>query len=336
MLSHANMWLGALSVANYLGLEAHDRTLAVLPLAFDYGQNQLLSAWVAGSVVVPLDYLVPRDVVGAVERHGITTLAGVPPLWIQLADAVWPNEARLGIKRLTNSGGAMPKPLLDKLRGVFPNAEVHLMYGLTEAFRSTSLDPARVDTDPHSVGVAILFAEVLVVSADGTIAADDEPGELVHAGPLVAQGYWCDPARTAKRFRTAPAASKYGGVAVWSGDQARRAADGLITILGRDDEMIKTSGNRVSPSEIEEVAMASGAVAEAAAFGVPDERLGQAIALVVSAAGGLSSAEPQLYAWLARELPMHMQPKIIQWRDALPVGPNGKFDRAAMRLEVTA
>ena len=336
MLSHANMWLGAVSVAHYLRLDTNDRTLAVLPLAFDYGQNQLLSAWASGGSVAPLDYLTARDVVNAVGRHSVTTIAGVPPLWIQLAEAQWLEDVRHSVRRLTNSGGAMPRSLLDRLRALFPNADVHLMYGLTEAFRSTSLDPARVDADGHTVGTAIPFAEALIVDADGAVVADGAVGELVHAGPLVSGGYWRDPVRTAERFKPAPLASACGGVAVWSGDRARRDAEGLITILGREDEMIKTSGNRVSPGEIEEAAMASGAVTQVAAFGIADERLGQAIALVARASGDPADAEPSLRKYLSRELPAHMQPKAIHWRDALPVGPNGKFDRAALARELAA
>lgn len=332
MLSHANMWLGAISVAHYLGLVPHDRTLAVLPLAFDYGQNQLLSAWAAGSAVIPLDYLTPRDVLAAIGRHDVTTLAGVPPLWIQLMDLAWPDHARRTLRRLTNSGGAMPQALLVALRETFPAADVHLMYGLTEAFRSTSLGPDLADLHPQTVGTEIPFAEVMIVDADGEIAGDDEAGEVVHAGPLVAGGYWRDQARTAERFRPAPEASRYGGTAVWSGDRARRDANGLITILGRDDEMIKTSGNRVSPGEIEEAAMASGAVTQVAAFGIPDERLGQVIALVASGKG--DDAEARLRAWFKRELPAHMQPQAIHWRDALPISANGKFDRAALKQEL--
>ena len=100
--------------------------------------------------------------------------------------------------------------------------------------------------------------------------------------------------------------------------------------------MIKTSGNRVSPGEIEEAAMASGAVTEVAAFGIADERLGQAIALVACASGDPANAEPDLRRYLSRELPTHMQPRAIHWRDALPVGPNGKFDRAALARELAA
>ena len=86
MLSHANLWLGAVSVAHYLDLHDDDRVLALLPLSFDYGQNQLLSTWAAGGHAIAFDYLLPRDVVRAVGRHDVTVLAGVPPLWLQLAE----------------------------------------------------------------------------------------------------------------------------------------------------------------------------------------------------------------------------------------------------------
>jgi acyl-CoA ligase (AMP-forming) (exosortase A-associated) len=333
MLSHANLWLGAVSVAHYLRLTPADRTLCVLPLSFDYGQNQLLSSWAAGASAVPLDYLTPRDVIRAVERHDITTLAGVPPLWIQLAEAEWPAETAARLKRLTNSGGRLTVPLVRRLRALFPGAALHSMYGLTEAFRSTSLDPALVDDHPDSIGTAIPFAEILVVRRDGSLADPDEAGELVHAGPLVAQGYWRDAERSAQRFRPAPPASRLGGMAVWSGDTVVRGADGLLRFVGRDDEMIKTAGNRVSPTEIEEAAIGSGVAAEAAAFGIPDERLGQAILLVVRGAGG--DAEEALRDHLKRQLPAFMQPRTVMWRAELPRNPNGKLDRAAIRAEMT-
>jgi acyl-CoA ligase (AMP-forming) (exosortase A-associated) len=332
MLSHANMWLGAMSVAHYLRLGPADRVLAVLPLSFDYGQNQLFSTWAASGAVVPLDYLLARDVAKAVDRYQITTLAGVPPLWLQLLDYDWPREVALRLRRITNSGGALTPALIERLRGHFPATNIYPMYGLTEAFRSTWLDPARVAAHPTSMGSAIPFAEILVVRADGSVADDDEPGELVHCGPLVAQGYWRDPERTAQRFRPAPPASRYGGTAVWSGDTVRRDAEGLLYFVGRDDEMIKVSGNRISPSEIEEAAAASGVAVEAVAFGVPDDRLGQAVILVVR---GNAADESLLLAHLKRELPSYMIPREIFWRDALPRNANGKFDRGAIKAGVT-
>jgi acyl-CoA ligase (AMP-forming) (exosortase A-associated) len=322
MLSHANLWLGAISVAHYLDLRPDDRTLAVLPLAFDYGQNQLFSTWAAGAQAIGFDYLLPRDVVRAVGRHDATVLAGVPPLWLQLAGQQW-GEAGKSLRTLTNSGGHLAEPLVRRLREMFPQAKLHLMYGLTEAFRSSSLDPSLVDMHPESIGTAIPFAELRIMRPDGREAAPGEEGELVHSGPLVAKGYWKDPERTAERFRHGE---------VWSGDTVVMGDDGLLRFRGRDDAMIKVSGNRISPTEIEEAALASGAIADAAAFGLPDERLGQAIVLVAVAKG--DDAEERLSAYLRRELPAHMQPQRIVWKDRLPVGPNGKLDRTALKAEI--
>ena len=336
MLSHANMWLGAEAVADYLGLAGDDRTLAVLPLSFDYGQNQLFSTWYAGGCVIPLDYLLPRDLVKAVERHGITTLAAVPPLWVQVSELDWPAETAGKLRRLTNSGGALTVDLVRHLRALFPQARLFPMYGLTEAFRSTYLDPALVDTHPTSMGTAIPHAEILVINDAGELAADGEEGELVHCGPLVAQGYWQDPERTAERYKPAPASSSYGGTAVWSGDRVRREADGLLYFVGRRDAMIKSAGNRISPQEIEEAALATGLVAEAVALGLADERLGQAVHLIVRVAPGAENPEQELPRKLMQELPNFMQPKVIHWRDAMPIGPNGKIDRTGLQAELAA
>jgi acyl-CoA ligase (AMP-forming) (exosortase A-associated) len=330
MLSHANLWLGAVSVAHYLGLEPHDRVLGVLPLSFDYGQNQLFSTWMAGGSVMPLDYLVPRDVMLAVERFGATTLAGVPPLWVQLLGIDWPAETAGRLRRLTNSGGALTPRLVRALRDRFSAADLYPMYGLTEAFRSTYLPPDLVDAHQDSIGRAIPFAEVVVARADGARADPGEPGELVHAGPLVAQGYWGDPERTAARFRPAPTWAASGGTAVWSGDTVVEGKDGLLRFVGRDDEMIKSAGNRISPAEIEEAVVGDG-VTEAFALGVPDERLGQAIVVVLT---GDAAGEPALRARMRRELPGFMQPARYEWREALPRNANGKLDRARLRAEV--
>ena len=330
MLSHANLWLGAVSVAHYLGLERDDVVLAVLPLSFDYGQNQLLSAWYAGASVVPLDYLTARDVTKACARHGVTTLAAVPPLWVQLVEQDWPPEAVTPMRRLTNSGGALTVDLVGQLRALFPQARLFPMYGLTEAFRSTYLDPSLVGTHPTSMGKAIPFAEILVIDDNGLVTSAGEEGELVHCGPLVAQGYWQDAVRTAERFKPAPEESQYGGTAVWSGDRVMRDGDGLLYFVGRRDAMIKSAGNRISPQEIEEAALATGLVAEAAAVGVKDERLGQAVLLVVRGSGD----DEALKAALKRDLPNFMQPHEVRWVERMPLNPNGKIDRAALQAEM--
>ncbi|MGQ0558178.1 MAG: acyl-CoA ligase (AMP-forming), exosortase A system-associated [Sphingosinicella sp.] len=334
MLSHANLWLGAVSVASYLDISPQDRVLAVLPLSFDYGQNQLLSAWAAGASVAPLDYLTARDVIRAVERFGITTLAGVPPLWVQLIEAAWPAPAALSLRRLTNSGGKLAPSIIRRMRELFPAAEIYSMYGLTEAFRSTYLEPALLDAHPDSIGRAIPLAEILIVDRNGHTIEGAGEGELVHAGPLVAQGYWNDPERTAERFKPSPAGSAYGGIAVWSGDRVRRDAEGLLSFVGREDGMIKSAGNRVSPTEIEEAAIDSGVVIEAVALGYLDSRLGEAIALIVRP--DRHDREDKLRDHLKRCLPNFMQPACIVWRDELPRSPNGKLDRVELKNELMA
>ena len=339
MVTHANLWLGAVSVAEYLRLTPQDRVLAVLPFSFDYGQNQLFSTWAAGGTVVPLDYLTARDVIKAVEREGITGLAGVPPLWVQLTEADWPAETAARLRYLTNSGGALTRGLVGRLRALFPNADIYPMYGLTEAFRSTYLPPELVASHPESMGRAIPHAEILVCRPDGSVTADDEPGELVHCGPLVASGYWNDPARTAERFRPAPPASRHGGMAVWSGDRVRRDAGGLLYFVGRDDAMIKSAGNRISPTEIEEAAQAVPGVAEAVALGMPDRRLGQAILLLVRPDGGGADAggradaatlEEAIRGRFRAEMPNYMMPGEIRMVGQFPKTPNGKIDRVAL------
>jgi acyl-CoA ligase (AMP-forming) (exosortase A-associated) len=331
MLSHANLWLGAVSVGGYLKLSRSDRTLCVLPLAFDYGQNQLFSTWAAGGAACPIDYLVAREVIRAVERFQITTIAGVPPLWHQLTDVNWSNGAATSLKRITNSGGALTGALIERLRACFPSADIYSMYGLTEAFRSTYLDPALLASHPTSIGKAIPLAEILVVGPDGQPSTQGEPGELVHCGPLVAKGYWNDVERTEKRFRPAPSQSTFGGMAVWSGDTVRRDAEGLLYFVGRNDEMIKVSGNRVSPQEVEAAAIASGAAVQVMAIGVPDERKGQMIVLVGEGDG---SSESILRAYINETLPSYMQPSSILWEAKLPTNANGKLDRAAVRAMV--
>nr|MDQ2694058.1 acyl-CoA ligase (AMP-forming), exosortase A system-associated [Pseudomonadota bacterium] len=337
VLSHRNLLAGAHSVAEYLENRPDDRILAVLPFSFDYGLSQLTTAFVAGARTVLMDYLLPRDVLRAVAREGITGLAAVPPLWIQLAQLPWPAAAGETLRYITNSGGAMPRTTLAALRRALPQTRVFLMYGLTEAFRSTYLPPAEVDRRPDSMGRAIPNAEILVVREDGMPCAPGEPGELVHRGSLVSLGYWNDAEKTARRFRPAPgqpAGLTLPELAVWSGDTVRMDEEGFLYFIGRKDDMIKTSGYRVSPTEVEEVIYASGLAAEAAALGVPHPVLGQGIVAVVKPArdGGFDAAA--LLDHCQRHLPNFMLPQQVVTRDALPRNPNGKIDRKLLANEL--
>jgi acyl-CoA ligase (AMP-forming) (exosortase A-associated) len=337
VLSHRNIVAGARSVAEYLELTETDRVLSVLPLSFDYGMNQLTAMFLVGGLVVLLNHLFPRDIVAAIEKEQITGLAAVPPLWIQLAQLPWPTSATEHLRYFTNSGGHMPRETLNQLREALPKTKPYLMYGLTEAFRSTYLPPSEVDRRPDSMGKAIPNAEIVVVREDGSTCAPGEPGELVHRGVLVSLGYWNDPEKTAERFKPAPGQNRalpLTELAVWSGDTVKMDEEGYLYFVSRRDEMIKTSGYRVSPTEIEEVIYGTRLVGEVAALGLPHPTLGQVIAIVATPADGTSLTAETLKKECQKHLPAYMVPAHLEIVEAsLPRNPNGKIDRKLLATE---
>ncbi len=337
VLSHRNIVAGAVSVAQYLELTGEDRLLSVMPHSFDYGLNQLTATFLKGASAVLLDHLFPRDVLKAVAEYRCTGLAAVPALWIQISELDWPASVREHLRYYTNTGGAMPRETLARLRAHWPDAKPYLMYGLTEAFRSTYLPPSEADRRPDSIGKAIPNAEILVVRPDGSECDPNEPGELVHRGVHVSLGYWNDPEKTAERFKPAPGQDTglvITELAVWSGDTVRRDEEGFIYFIGRKDEMIKTTGYRVSPTEVEDVLYATGLVGEAAAFGVRHPRLGEAVVVVATPAPSAQLTPEALKAECAKRLPAFMVPQHIDIVEGpLPRNPNGKFDRKALSIE---
>jgi acyl-CoA ligase (AMP-forming) (exosortase A-associated) len=337
VVSHRNLIVGAEAVSSYLENTASDVILAALPLSFDAGFSQLTTGFNAGAHVVLVNYLLPEDVIRLCAAHRVTGLTAVPPLWIQLAEKPWSEEATQNMRYFANTGGRMPKATLDRLRANFRHAKPFLMYGLTEAFRSTYLDPAEVDRRPDSIGKAIPNAEILVVRPDGTLCDPGEHGELVHRGALVTLGYWKDPERTAQRFKPAPARADgfcMPEMAVWSGDLVVRDEEGFLYFVGRNDEMIKTSGYRVSPTEIEEVAYDTGIVRDAVALGIDDPKLGQHVVLFVSPAEGKVIDPDALLVEFKKQVPLYMVPQRILVRPTLPRSPNGKFDRNLLKAEL--
>lgn len=337
VLSHRNIITGAYSVAEYLELTEDDRLLCVLPFAFDYGMNQLMTMLLVGGTAVLMNYLFPNDILTLLSKEKITGLAAVPPLWIQLSHLTWSPEITNHLRYITNSGGHMPLETLTKLRGHLPRTKPYLMYGLTEAFRSTYLPPDQIDIRPGSMGKAIPNAEILVVRPDGTLCDTDEEGELVHRGSLVSLGYWNNPEKTAERFKPAPGQNRglpLTEMAVWSGDTVKRDADGFLYFVGRKDEMIKTSGYRVSPTEIEAVLYSSKIVSEAAAFGADHPTLGQAIIVIALAGDGATVTAQDIRKLYETKLPAYMIPAHIELvSQPLPRNPNGKIDRKKLSTD---
>ncbi len=328
MLNHTNLIVGAQSVSQYLANRASDKILAVLPFSFDYGLSQLTTAFLAGARIVLLDYLVPKDITRACEKYAITGLAGIPSLWHQLINQTWSEAAIRSLRYMTSSGGTMTIATTRAIREIFPDSKLHLMYGLTESFRSTSLDPKLVDTYPDSIGKPIPNAQLSVRDSEGNLCKPGETGELVHAGPLVAQGYWHDIERTARRFRPLP--EQPDQIAVWSGDQVVCNTEGFYYFKGRMDEMIKVSGYRISPFEIESVFDVLAEIKQAIAFGVSLPGGKQIIQLVVTSDSDEVS-EQQLMTFARKQLPAYMVPTDISIQSDIPVTANGKPDRATLK-----
>ena len=329
MVSHRNLLAGSRIVRQYLGITAHDRILSLLPFSFDYGLNQLVTVVDEGATIVLLSFRLGDEIVRAIETHRITGLAGVPTIWAILtrASPLFSRTQLSSLRYLTNSGGAVPTETVRRLREMQPSAQLFLMYGLTEAFRSTYLPPSEVDRRPHSIGKAIPECEVFAVTADGRRAGPGETGILVHRGPTVSLGYWNRPDDTARVLRPHPfkPANEGGETVCYSGDLVTLDEDGFFYFVGRNDAMIKSAGHRISPTEIENALMAGGQLRHVAVIGLPDTWIGQRVHAVGVPANGHVDIT-SLLAGVADALPTYMVPAALELVDALPTTPNGKVD----------
>ncbi len=337
VVSHANLVCGARIVSGYLRNTAEDRILAALPLSFDYGLSQVTTALSVGACAVLTNFTLTGALVHELGSERITGLAGVPTMWTHLAGTQLPEAATRSLRYITNSGGALSGALQRSLAEQLPTTEIYCMYGLTEAFRSTFLEPAQINHRAGSIGKAIPDQEILVLRPDGTQCAPGEIGELVHRGSLVTLGYWNAPELTAQRFRPLPVAEGRvrDDIAVWSGDQVRTDEEGYLYFVGRTDALIKTSGYRVSPAEIEEVVAGVGGVRESCAVGLADAALGHRVAIAIVTVPGEPRGElvARVQQHCRSQLPSYMVPVEIRVCEEIPRNTNGKHDRLALARE---
>jgi acyl-CoA ligase (AMP-forming) (exosortase A-associated) len=336
MLSHANVVAGSRIVSTYLGITESERILAVLPFSFDAGMNQLMTAFEKGGTCVLINFVFAREIVQILLKEKITGLAGVPTLWSLLAqpNSTLAKQPLPHLRYITNTGGAMPQAVLKVLREVLPATRVFLMYGLTEAFRSTYLPPEELDRRPTSMGKAIPDTEILVLNEQGQLCQPGEPGELVHRGPTVSLGYWNRPEDTARALRPNPLLPPELGdceKVCYSGDLVKMDEDGFLYFIGRRDTMIKSSGFRISPTEVEEVLFQSGKLRGAAVIGIPDDTLGQTIKAFVVSTDSNALDIDALLAYCAGKMPRYMVPKTFEVMSELPKTSSGKVDYPALR-----
>ncbi|NUB45584.1 AMP-binding protein [Fertoebacter nigrum] len=332
MLSHSNIRNGAAAVAEYLGLGADDRLLSVLPYSFDAGLNQLTTMMLTGGTVVHQPVSLASEVMRMARDQAVTGLAGVPPLWNQIVRLLRDAPMELpALRRITNTGGKIPPDILQSMPDVFPGVDIYLMYGLTEAFRSTYLPPARFARKMGSIGQGIPRAQVFVIKHGIGIAGPGEQGELVHAGPLVSLGYWERPDLTAQKIRPCPELAHLIGdtPVVWSGDLVRVDDEGDYWFIGRMDDMIKTLGFRLSPTEVEDLVSQSGLAGDVVAFAVEDEEHGQVVHVAAFLLPG--ATEAALMTHCRKTMAHYMVPRRLHsWPGAMPRTASGKLDRPAI------
>lgn len=324
MLTHANIVAAASSIARYLELRPDDVVLNVLPLSFDYGLYQIFLTFGASArLVLERSFAYPQLTLEVLQRERATAFPIVPTIAALLLRYDFSAYDLSALRLVTNTGAALPPAYISALCERLPDVRLFSMYGLTECKRVSFLAPEEVWRRPTSVGKAMDNVEVYLVDEDGR-RMDAGTGELVVRGSNVMQGYWRDPAATARVLKPGPLP---GEVVLHTGDVFRIDEEGYLYFQSRADDIIKCCGHKVSPREIEDVLCAVPGVEGAAVVGVPDPVLGQAIKGFVTLSGAAAVTELDILAHCARHLEDFMMPRAIEIVTTLPLTATGKVAR---------
>ncbi len=329
MLTHRNMLTAAASVSGYLGMRESDVVLAVLPLAFDYGLYQMIMSFRVGAcVVLERSFAFPAAVLNTMVAEGVTGFPGLPTIFSILTEMKTLERHDFSkIRYVTSTAAALGGKHINRLRVLFPQAQIFSMYGLTECKRCTYLPPRDLERKPGSVGIAIPNTELWLVDEHDQRLPPGQVGQLVIRGATVMRGYWEKPEATARKLRPGPLP---GEQVLYTGDYCRLDDEGYLYFVGRMDDIIKSRGEKVAPKEVENVIIDMAGVKEAVVIGTPDELLGEAVkALVVLDAGArLTGREIQRECQLRLE--SFMVPKIVEIVAELPKTASGKVTRKGL------
>jgi long-chain acyl-CoA synthetase len=329
MLTHLNMVSAARSISTYLDLQPDDRIVCALPLAFDYGLYQVLMAFLVGAtVVLERSFSFPVKVLETMARERITVFPGVPTIFSLLMNLKTLRDHPLDhLRKITNTAAALSEEHIRQLRGLFPQARLYSMYGLTECKRVTYLPPEQLDIRPTSVGRGMPNEEVWLVDEAGRRLPNGSTGELVIRGSNVMRGYWDKPEETARRLKPGPIA---GEMVLHSGDIFRTDTEGWLYFVARKDDIIKSRGEKVSPREVENVLYGMPGVLEAAVVGVPDAVLGEAVKAFITLKDGVALSEREVIRYCLSKLESFMAPKFVSFVDELPKTDTGKIKKTGL------
>lgn len=334
--SHLNLLRGCDTVHAYLGYNPQDRIVCPIPWSFDYGYGQLLSTLCRGIPQILPEARNPFGLCSAIEEHKPTILPGIPSWFTSLFRGIspLPKTDISSLRLVTNTGGTIPRGVLDDMFDVFAGTDIVLNYGLTETYRSTYLRPEFVHERPDSIGRPIPGVDIVVVREDGSLAAAGEIGEIVHRGNGIFLGYWGNENSSNEVLRPDPIRSEAatGGVrAMYTGDLGYKDDEGFLYYKGRRDHLIKSMGVRVSPGEIEALLHDSGMVRNVAVFGLASEMIGEFVAAAIEPLDSKPLQINELKKYARDCMSPQMQPREYFSVDHLPKTPSGKIDYPTLR-----
>ena len=327
MLSHEALVFVSGSIAEYLRLDADDRILSVLPLAYTYGLSQLLlTARLGGTLLLERNFAFPGRTLERMYSEQATVFPAVPTVYATLL-GMRHSRTYDSVRCLTNAAAGLPPAFHDGLQRLFPNARLYRMYGQTECVRVSFLEPELVEAKPTSVGRAIPGTEAFVLDEDGRRVAHGETGVLHVRGPHLMTGYWGDPVLTEEWLKSGP---DPGERMLCTHDHFTVDEDGLLYFVGRTDDIVKTRGEKVSTIEVENVLHGLRGVSQVAVVGVPDDILGEALRAYVVLEQETVLTEEQILRFARSKLENVMVPREVVLLDELPQTESGKVRKGSL------
>jgi len=330
MMTHQSMVFTCWSLIEYLRLSEEDRIMLLLPLAFDYGLYQLLmSVTIGGTLIFEQSFIFTASIYKHIEKYQPTVFPGVPTIYAMMIASNKENGVSFDcIKKITNTAAHLPDDFIPDLKKLFPNALIFKMYGLTECKRVCYLEPELIDEKPTSVGKAIPGTEVFLLSAEGDPVSAGEPGILHIRGPHVMLGYLNKKELTDQMLKDWKLP---GEKILCSNDWFKMDEEGFLYFLGRNDDIIKSRGEKVSPVEVENVIYKITGIKEVAVLGIPDEIMGEAIVVFATTHEHTNISEKDIQRECMQHLESFMIPQKVIFLQEMPKSTNGKIDKLELK-----